>query len=79
MLAKVDGRVVAVMDTKTKREGKPYRVVSVLQENEKTAEIVRVNLWNGQQAEKGKALSLAVSVRAYVSDRGGAMLSIDAH
>ncbi len=79
MIVQVKGTVVAVLDTKTKKDGKPYRVVSLLQEGEKTAEIVRVNLWNGTNVEKGKLIALTAGVRAFQGTRGGAMLSVDVY
>lgn len=79
MIAKIEGQVVAIMETKTKAEGKPYRVVSVLQTHDRGADIVRVNLWNGQKAESGKAFSSVVNIRAFAGSRGGVMLSADAY
>lgn len=79
MIVAIQGQVVGMSDEKTKKEGKPYRAVQLLQQTEKGAALVRVNLWNGQKAELGKPASFTASVRAYEGNRGGAMLSVDVY
>ncbi|PWB48948.1 MAG: hypothetical protein C3F12_00155 [Candidatus Methylomirabilota bacterium] len=76
MTAKVEGQVVAVVDDKTK-EGKAYRVITVLQVHEKGADLVRLRSWNGLKADIGKPISVVVRIEAYQGKRGVG-LSVDA-
>lgn len=79
MVVAIQGQVVGVAELKTKKGDKPYRAIQLLQQNEKGAALVRVNLWNGQKAELGKPANFTASVRAYEGTRGGAMLSVDVY
>lgn len=78
MVAELKGQVVAIVETKTKKDSKPYRVVTLLQVTDRGADTVRVNLWNGQKVEKGKDVSLVARIRVFDSGRGAA-LSADAY
>lgn len=79
MIVEIKGTAVGILETKTKKDGKPYRVVSVLQQNEKGADVVRVNLWNGHKVENGKPVVFVASIRAFQGSRGGVMLSADVY
>lgn len=77
MIAEIKGDVLRIEETKTKKTGRLYRIVEVLQKGDRGSAIVRVNLWNGQKVEVGKAVALPVSVRCYVGSGGVARLSAD--
>lgn len=80
MIVEIKGQVAGLREQHTKKEGKPYRVVQLLQHNDMgDAYLVRVNLWGPQKVENGKPASFLASVRAYQGFRGGAMLSVDVY
>lgn len=81
MIVQIGGQVLGVRDEKTKKDNKPYRVVELLQQGERGAEVVRVNLWNGhkEKVEVGKQATVTANVRAFSGSRGGVMLSADVY
>jgi hypothetical protein len=76
VIADLKGTVVSMGEGKTAK-GKPYRVVQLLQQGEKSASLVRVKLWNGTKVEVGKPLAVTAVVDAFTGSRGGALLSVD--
>lgn len=77
MIVELSGQVMHVTE-KENAKGRKFKLVQLLQDSEKRAEVLFVKLWNGTKAEPGKPLKVSAEVAAYKSKESGeARLSVD--